>query len=270
MMGLFFGAMFTNDLTFLNDGGVLSGEVLGSEFAFTSSDGSAQMLNGNEIGTIFLSEGNAQVSMSTGQVLTGRFETDTLSIISPEGETVSVALTDVSMVMMSLANTGGIEVEEEVSDDGETVQRSVMIGGHGLQAQNMFAQFAKALSSYDLLVYGNQQLWSGTVLNEQITFHSNSFGTLTVNAADLGAIELGQNAEEGQDFITLKVGDRVSGTLDEGSAIQFQPIGFSDDGGNPFTITLERGQVRQVAFKAPASAFGSGGRGPGLGGGPGH
>lgn len=268
-MGYFFGAMFSNDLTFMNDGGVLSGRVEFEQLEFALDDGSSRTVMRDEIGIMIFSEGADELALSTGEQLYGQAQADRLTIISPSGEAVDVATSDIAMVMINQGHGGGIEVEEET--DGERTTRTVMIqSASGLRSQNLFAQFAKAMTSYDLLVYPGFQLWSGTVLADQVVFHSNSFGTLTINAEDLSSIELGPSADARQDFITMKIGDRVSGTLDENSTLRFQPVGITDEQGNPVTLTLERGQIQVVSFKQPASAFGGGGRGPGLGGGPGN
>jgi len=84
----------------------------------------------------------------------------------------------------------------------------------------------------------------------------------------VASIRLASDAS-GTDFISLKTGDRISGQLDESSNIQFQPLGLTDDQGNPVTLTLQRGQISTISFRLPASAFGGGGNGPGFGGGPG-
>lgn len=268
-MGYFFGAMFSNDLTFMKDGGVLSGRVEFEQLDFSLDDGGLRTVMRDEIGIMIFSDGTDELALSTGEQLYGQAQVDTLNIISPSGETVNVATADIAMVMINQGHGGGIEVEEE-TEDGQATRTVMIQSASGLRSQNLFAQFAKAMTSYDLLVYPGFQLWSGTVLTDQVVFHSNSFGTLTINAADLSSIELGSSADARQDFITMKIGDRVSGTLDEGSTLRFQPVGITDDQGNPVTLTLERGQIQVVSFKQPASAFGGGGRGPGLGGGPGN
>ncbi len=260
-MGYFLAAMFHSDLTFLKDGGALSGRVELDELQFTGSNGNERTLERADIGTMIFQEGLDQLSLASGEQLKGELQLDTLTIISPSGQPIQVAKSDVYMTMFNQT------INEVTEGDGPRVFMRVTTG---LQIQNLSAQYAKALTAYDLLVYPNQQLWSGTILNEQVTFHSNSFGTLTINVADLDNVQLGSSEEERQDFITMEVGDRLSGVLDENSMLQFQPAGVTDDQGNPITTTLQRGEIQLVTFKQPASAFGGGGLGPGLGSGPGH
>jgi len=262
-MGYFLAAMFHSDLTFLRDGGALSGRVELNELQFNVENGNERTLQRADIGNMIFQDGLDQLSLTNGEQLKGELQIDTLTIISPTGEPIQVAKSDVYMTMFN-------QTINEVSEGDGNGPRVFMRVTTGLQIQNLSAQYAKALTAYDLLVYPNQQLWSGTVLNEQVTFHSNSFGTLTINVEDLDNVQLGANAEEGQDFITMEVGDRLSGVLDENSMLQFQRAGVTDDQGNPITTTLQRGEIQLVTFKQPASAFGGGGLGPGLGSGPGH
>lgn len=194
-----------------------------------------------------------QVILTNGQAVTGRFGTDELTISLPSGSTATLAQDQISTIMFQ--NTPGAFMQ---------VMRT-------LRSQNLFAVFAKALTTYDTVVFSNGQLLSGRITNESFAFTSPTFGTFTTSKDNVSQLEIAEDADEANgDAITLKTGDRVTGTLSEQSLPQFQAASVLDSGGQPSTLTLDRGEITRVVFRLPASAFGGGGRGPGIGGGPGN
>lgn len=256
----FFQAMGTADLVLLKNGGAISGTIQGDAFNIALDSDQARTLARDEIASIIFGETD-QLVLSSGDTLSGVLEIDSLSLISSEGSELAIPKAEILMTIFKL--------DLPTPGQGRGPSPALFRVFRGLQAQNIFGLFAQSLSAFDMAVFPDRQLWSGTILNEEFVFQSNSFGTLTFAAGDLSSIELA--AEEDQsDFISLKTGDRLSGMLAADSMIQFQPAGLVDEDGQQITLTLERGTVAQVSFRQPASAFGGGGRGPGFGGGTGH
>jgi hypothetical protein len=257
--------MQAGDLALLNNGAALSGTVQGDQFTFNvSPSGQSRTLSRSEIALINFGEQSDQLVLTSGDTLTGTAQIDQLTLTLPTGADVPFPKSETKLTIFKLnlpTPTGGPPTE---------AQRAALFKiMRGLQSQNLFALFVKALTSYDLAVFSNQQVWSGAIVNQQFVFRTTLFGTVTFKASDVTSIELAADLTAGSDFISLKTGDRISGVLDEASNIQFQPIGLKDDQGQPVTLTLKRGEVARVSFRLPASAFG-GGQGPGFGGGPGR
>ncbi|OGF56317.1 MAG: hypothetical protein A2Z21_03990 [Candidatus Fraserbacteria bacterium RBG_16_55_9] len=258
-------AIAAGDLTLLNNGAAISGTVQGDQFTFIVSDsGQSRTLNRSEIALINFGEKSDQLVLTTGSTLTGTVQMDQLTILLSTGAEVTIPKAETKITIFKLnlpVPTAGPPSEADRAAMFKIMQ--------GLRSQNLFALFVKALTTYDLAVLSNQQLWSGTIVNQQFVFHTTLFGTVTLKASDVTSIELAADPTTESDYISMKTGDRISGVLDEGSSIQFQPVGLEDGQGQALTLTLNRGDVARVSFRLPASAFGGGGQGPGFGGGPG-
>lgn len=261
----FHRAITAGDLILLSNGAAISGTVQGEQFTFIASNsGQSRTLNRSEIALINFGEQSDQLVLTSGDTLTGRAQIDQLTLTLPTGAEVTIPKSETKLTIFKL------NLPTPTAGPPSQADRAAMLRiMHGLQSQNLFALFVKALTTYDLAVFSNQQLWSGTIVNQQFVFHTTFFGTVTLKASDVTSIELAADPSAGSDFISLKTGDRISGALDEGSSIQFQPVVLKDDEGQPVTLTLKRGDVSRVSFRLPASAFG-GGQGPGFGGGPGR
>jgi|GEM_PF-5236895 len=258
----FFQAMGAADLMLLKNGAAISGTINGDEFSLTQADsGQLKTLTREDIASITVGSGADQVMLSDGTVLNGVLETDALAITSANGTELMVSKDEIALTIFKL--------DLPRPGSGQRPNQRLFSIFHGLQSQNIFGLFAQSLSTFDMAVFPGNAIWSGTVLNTEFVLNSNIFGTLTFTSDLVSSVEFA--AEEGQsDFVSLNTGDRISGTLAEDSQIQFQPVGMVDENGAPVTLTLNRGDVIRVSFQQPASAFGSGGRGPGLGGGPGN
>lgn len=258
----FFRALGSGDLALLKGGGAISGTIQGNQFTVQLASGQTQTLMRSQIGSILFGDTD-QLVLTDGSTLSGSVAGDSFSI-STQGNTLTIPVDQIQLTIFKLdLPTPGAAGQPNQVRPNLGLFRVLQ----GLQAQNIFGLFAQTLSTYDIAMFADGQIWSGGVLNESFVFNTTLFGTLTVNAADLNAIELA--SQDGQsDFIYLKTGDRLSGTLDEASMPQFQPVGLVDANGAQVTLTLARDQVLRVNFRQPASAFG-GGQGPGFGGGPG-
>lgn len=261
----FHRALTAGDLILLTNSAAISGTVQGDQFTFNvSPSGQSRTLNRSEIALISFGEQSDLLVLTSGDTLTGTAQIDQLTLTLSTGAEVTIPKSETKLTIFKLnlpSPTSG-----PPSEGDRMAMFRIM---HGLQSQNLFALFVKALTTYDLAVFSNQQIWSGAIVNQQFVFHTTLFGTVTLKASDVTSIELAADLTAGSDFINLKTGDRISGELDEDSSIQFQPVGLKDDQGQPVTLTLKRGEVSRVSFRLPASAFG-GGQGPGFGGGPGR
>jgi len=265
LLGSFFNAMRSGDLALLTNGGAISGRLQDESFTLSPADaGQDQVYGRDELATITFGDPIDQVLLTNGDLLAGEVRADALSLATPEGSQLNLPTDEVQLALFQLDLPDPAAVRR-----GQRPDRAFFALFQGLQAQNLFQRFAQTLTNFDLIAFPDGRLWSGAVQNAEILFHSNAFGTLTVGADTLSSIELSPDLEESDDFITLKAGDRVSGRIDPGSLIRFQPVGLVDEGGNPVTLTLARGEASLISFRQPASAFGSGGGGPGFGGGPG-
>ncbi len=271
LLGAFFGAVQVGDLALLSNGGVISGSVQGESFTVTLSEsGQQQVYQRSDLATITFGDPADQVLLLNGSLVAGELQLDALALRTPEGSQLSLSVDELQLALFQLdLPSPRARPQPGQQPTGERPNRAFFALFQGLQAQNLFARFAQSLVNFDMIAFADGKLWSGAVQNAEILFHSNTFGTLTIGADDLSSIELSADLEEADDFVTLKSGDRVSGRIDADSLIRFQPVGLVDEGGNPATLTLARGEASLISFRQPASAFGSGGGGPGFGGGPG-
>ena len=255
----FFFAMGSADLVLLKDGGAISGAIQNDQLQITLSSGGSKLLKRGDIALISFGEKTDQLVLTNGDLLSGKVQAASLQLTTPNGAALDLPTPTIATMVFKL--------DLPTAGHRPANPRALFKLFRSLQSQNIFGLFAKSLTSFDLAVFPNRELWSGKVTNKQFVFNTTLFGTLTFKAADVAAIELASDPKSGSDFITLKSGDRLSGALDEKSAIQFQPVGFTAQAQSA-SLTLKRGEVTQVVFRLPASAFG-GGHGPGFQGGQG-
>ncbi len=252
-------AMTVSDLVLLKDGGALSGTVHGDQFSITLSSGQTETLSRSNIAFMSFGDKTDNLVLLSGDLLSGLVQIDNFSITLPIANGATIPKTQIATIIFKFNLSGGGQ---------GAPNRQLFRVLQGLQSQNIFALFAKSLTSYDLAIFPNQQLLSGTLVNQQIVFNSALFGKLTFKASDVAEIDLAPPGSSSVDFITLKTNDRISGALDDQSPVRFQPVAVTDAQGQKVTLTFKRGDVSKVAFRLPASAFGSGG--PGFQGGPGR
>lgn len=273
-MQVFFRAMFSGDLLLLKDGGALSGTLAGDEFQLTPESGEAATYARDQIAMISLGESADQVVLTSGETVSGQFGNGRLTIALPNGTDATINRDQLSTIVLQLTPPGRPGPPEAGSEPEppSPEERQAFFGiMRSLQSQNLFAVFAKAMTTYDTVLFSNGQVLSGQIANASFTFDSPTFGTFTMPKENVSQIELAESADDANgDAITLKTGDRVTGTLAADSLPQFQPASIVSADGQTSPTTLERGQVNRVIFRLPASAFGGGGRGPGIGGGPGN
>lgn len=264
----FFRALSAGDLVLLKSGGALSGTVQGDQFVVNLSSGQSQTLKHSDIALMSFGDKTDQVVLMDGSQVSGSVQLDQLSTQLPNGAQMTVSKSNIAMTIfkLPLPTEGG---GQQGSSTTPQQRQCLFKLFRGLQAQGIFGLFAKSLTGFDLAVFPNQEVVSGAIANQQFIFNSALFGKLTLKASDVAEIDLAPSGSSNPDFITLKTGDKLSGTLDTQSAIQFQPVGLTDAQGQPVTLTFNRGDVSRVVTRLPASAFG-GGKGPGFQGGPGH
>lgn len=265
----FFRALSAGDLVLLKGGGALSGTVQGDQFVVNLSSGQSQTLKHSDIALMSFGDKTDQVVLMDGSQVSGSVQIDKLSTQLPTGAQMTVPKSQVAMMIFKLPLPAEGPQGQQGSSMTPQQRQSLMKLFRGLQAQGIFGLFAKSLTSFDLAVFPNQELVSGAIVNQQFVFNSALFGKLTFKPSDVAEIDLAPSGSSNPDFITLKTGDKLSGTLDDQNAIQFQPVGLTDAQGQPVTLTFKHGDVAKVISRLPASAFG-GGKGPGFQGGPGH
>jgi hypothetical protein len=273
----FFRALAAGDLVLLKAGGALSGTVQGDQFTVNPSSGQPQTLTKANIALMSFGDKTDQVVLMSGDLVSGSVQIDSLSVTLPTGAQVSIPKAQIATTTFKITPPSPPPAAGSQPSQNQQQFFKLM---RSLQSQNLFALFAKSLTSYDLMIFPSQQpqstnappsnpLLSGKIVNAQIIFKSTLFGSLTFKAGDVARIELAAaDANAGSDFITLKTVDRLSGTLDDSNPIQFQPVATTNSQGQPVTLTFKRGDVSEVVFRLLASAFG-GGKGPGFQGGPG-
>ena len=270
-MDVFFRAMFSGDLLLLKDGGALSGTLAGDEFRMTPDTGETTTYARDQIAMVSLGDTSDQVVLTNGETVSGQFGDATLTVTLPSGTEASIQRGQLAAMILQLNPPGQPGQGPDQGQPSQQERQAFFQIMRGLQSQNLFAVFAKALTTYDTVLFNNGQIMSGQITNESFTFDSPTFGTFTMPKDNVSQIELAESADEANgDAITLKTGDRVTGTLAENSLPQFEPASIVSEDGQPSATTLERGQIDRVVFRLPASAFGGGGRGPGIGGGPGN
>jgi hypothetical protein len=279
---VFFRSLAAGDLVLLSSGGALSGTVQGEQFTVNPSSGQAQTLAKANIAMMTFGSKTDQVVLMSGDLVSGSVQVDNLTITLPTGTQVSIPKAQIAATIFKITPPAGGEGSTTTPQQRQGFFKLF----RSLQAQNLFQLFAKSLTSYDLAVFPGQQqqqssngnqlfftanpILSGKIVNTQFVFNTNLFGSQTFKASDVASIQLAAaGSNPGSDFITLKTGDRLSGTLDDSNPIQFQAVAMTDSQGQPVTLTFKHGDISQVVFRLPASAFG-GGKGPGFQGGPGH
>jgi hypothetical protein len=255
LLSLFIGTLKVADLMLLNDGGAISGALMGEEFVVTLAD-SGETINyaRSDVASISFGESTDSILLTQGDLILGTVEAESFSLMTRDGSEVIVAKNDLALTAFQF---GAISKS--------TFSRIF----DGLQAQNIYGLFAQTLITYDLVMYRDGRIWSGNLLNDAFTFHSKSFGTITLNDEDMSGIKLTTDPAIGQDYVTLKTGDVVDGRLDDASLPLFEPIALVDTVGQPLIQILQREDVVFVTYRQLASAFGGGGSSPGFGGGSG-
>jgi len=261
LLNSFFVALTTGDLVLLQNGGALSGTIQSDQLPVTLSSGKSEMLKRGDVALVSFGQKSDQFVLTSGELVSGALQMDDISISLLNGTSITLPKSSLTMISFKMSLPSG-----HLSPGNHKLMFQIF---RGLGSQNIFASFAKSLTSFDLAVFPDKELWSGKIVNQQFVFHSELFGTLTFDASAVAAIELAASPDAGSDLITLKSGDRLSGTLDAKSTIQFQPLGLTDQAGQQLSLTFQRGQLAEAVFRLPASAFG-GGHGPGFQGGPGH
>jgi hypothetical protein len=255
LLGLFIGTLKVADLMLLNDGGAISGTLIGEEFAVTLA-GSGETVNyeRSDVASISFGESTDSILLTQGDLILGIVEAESFSLMTRDGSEVIVAKNDLALTAFQF---GAISKStfSKIFD--------------GLQAQNIYGLFAQTLSTYDLVMYRDGRIWSGYLLNNTFTFHTKSFGTITLSDKDMSGIKLTTDTTIGQDYVTLKTGDVVDGQLDDASLPRFEPIALVDTLGQSLIQILQREDVVFVTYRQLASTFGGGGSGPGFGGGSG-
>jgi len=270
----FFETLTAGDLVLLKQGGALSGAVQGDQFQIVPdagpTSGQPQAVDRSKLAFMSFGDKSDELILTSGDILTGTVQLDSLAMTLPVQTQSQVAIPKAQIAATFFKINLPSRGPGNGPPEGGPPNQQLFQLFRSLRTQNLQTLFAKTLTSYDLAIFPNRQLLSGKIVNQQFVFHSTIFGTLTVKASDLASIQLAPAGSTSvTDFLIFKTGDRISGTLDDQSAVQFQPVALTDAQGQQLTITLQRGNVNQVVFHLPASAFG-GGRGPGFQGGPGR
>jgi len=260
LMRYFFTAMFQNDLVILNDFGVIAGALSFESLQITVEEGAARPLAADELASLQFGASD-RAALVGEEVLVGKLSIVGMRIAGPGGATVELPREALHTVLFKPKPV------EHVIQGEEGERRVVMVQATGsLTLQNLPAMFAQSLSTHDLAVFRDGRVWSGAFPGQEVVFESGLFGRFTFPLERVALLELAADPEVESDFVTLKTGDRLSGTLVGEVALPFSPVAPASDSDDALSLTRE--SVRQIVFRQPASAFG-GGRGPGFGGGPG-
>jgi hypothetical protein len=123
--------------------------------------------------------------------------------------------------------------ELEVTGDEVSPTRSVVVG-HGVTE----VAFDERATDVDNVNLRNGDILSGTILTGEFTVQA-SYGTLTFTKEQLQSITV-ENAAGKTDQVLLKVGDRLSGVLQNASIQMTHSSGA--------TITLEKGDITSITF----------------------
>lgn len=249
-----FHSLQAGDLVLLQNGGLLSGTVQQEEFTIDdrtiSKDKILLIAWGVASATEMEGESpTAQVYLKDGTQLQGVLQVSSIAETLPTGEELSLPISQLRALIFKV-EVGLPESPAPSQEAREQVRQALFPLFSGLQGSALFQAILEGLQKFDLLVFSNGQVLSGSIENKTFTLVSSIFGSHTLAVTDLAQIIF-----DDPDMVVLRIGDQVSGTV-------------TPDGDGKIRATLATGSAVSLAktelggitFKLPTSPLGGGGR----------
>ncbi len=247
-----FRSLQAGDLVLLQNGGLLSGTVQQQEFTIGS-----KIIPRDKILLITwpaggaAGSGPAQVYLKDGTQVQGVLQTSSITEELPTGEELSLPIPQLRGIIFKVELPSPSEEGTPPSQEQlRRAQSTLFPLFSGLQGSALLQAILEGLQKFDLLVFPNGQVLSGSIENKAFTLESPLFGSHTLAVADLAQIIF-----DDPDVVVLRIGDRVSGSV-------------TPDGDGKIRATLATGSAVSLAktelggltFKLPAGPLGGGGR----------
>lgn len=255
-----FRSLGAGDLVLLQNGGLVSGTVQQQEFTIGNQPISRDkiLLIAWGVASATTSERpTAQVYLKDGTQVQGVLQESGITETLPTGEQVSLPITQLRGIIFKVelpepsappapGEAGTALSQEQV----RRAQGTLFPLFSGLQGSALFQAILEGLQKFDLLVFPNGQVLSGSIENKTFTLVSSIFGSHTLAVTDLSQIIF-----DDPDRVVLRIGDQVSGTVTPDGDGRIRATLASGS-----SVSLAKGDLGGITFKLPTSAMGGGGR----------
>lgn len=254
-----FRSLQAGDLVLLQNGGLVSGTVQQQEFTIDDRSISKDkiLLIAWGVASATEMEGEsptAQVYLKDGTQVQGVLQTSSITEKLPMGEELSLPIPQLRGIIFKIELPAPPSPSQEGTppsqDQLRRAQSTLFPLFSGLQGSALLQAILEGLQKFDLLVFPDGQVLSGSIENKTFTLESPIFGSHNLAVTDLAQIIF-----DDPDMVVLRIGDRVSGTV-------------TPDGDGKIRATLATGSAVSLAktelggitFKLPAGPLGGGGR----------
>ena len=248
ILPMFLRSLRTADLIILKDGSVLSGRVLTEEFTIELSSGTRALSREDLVAIVFESgfrDALDGLFLKNGEKLTGRLTVEQLN-----AETTLLGETTFGADVLHF-------VLFQLPLKGQRPPNPVLFFR---QIVGFLNPLLVSVTKFDTLVFPDGRVVSIETQNRDelaFTITSSIFGTFTFTPEQIAWVEFGREPNQ-PDRLTLKNGDRISGTIVVSGPLQ----GTLPLLGTSFTLSEEemRAELVRIIFKVPVRLLGGGGR----------
>ncbi|MDH7504574.1 MAG: hypothetical protein QHH25_00255 [Candidatus Acetothermia bacterium] len=254
-----FHALEAGDLILLQNGGLASGAVQEQQFTIgsrTLARDQILLIAWPAAGTTQEANPVAQVYLKDGSQVQGALQASSITLVLPTSESAALSVDQLRGIIFKVERPEMPAPPEQPGANPPSeaqvrqAQSSLFPLFSGLQGSALFQAIIQGLQKFDLLVFPDGEVLSGTIENQTFTLVSTIFGSHPLAVADLAQITF-----DDPDVVVLRIGDRVSGIV-------------TPDGDGKVRATLATGSAVRLAkeelggisFKAPAGPLGGGGR----------
>ncbi|MGQ9477250.1 MAG: hypothetical protein ACUVRH_02010 [Candidatus Bipolaricaulia bacterium] len=251
-----FRSLQAGDLVLLQNGGLVSGTVQQQEFTIGS-----KIITRDKILLIAWPAGGAagpgpaQVYLKDGSQVQGVLQTSSITEKLPTGEELSLPITQLRGIIFKIelpaTPSPGQEGTPPSQEQLRRAQSTLFPLFSGLQGSALLQAILEGLQKFDLLIFPNGQVLSGSIENKTFTLVSSIFGSHTLAVADLAQIIF-----DDPDVVVLRIGDRVSGSVTPDGDGRIRAT-LAATGS---AVSLAKTELGGLTFKLPAGPLGGGGR----------
>lgn len=246
-MGFFtlFNTLRAGDLVILQNGGQLGGTVEQENFTIsnrTISRDEILLISWGAAGEAAEESPTAKVLLKDGSQLQGTLESSSITVRLSIGESVTLAQGQLRGIIFQLELPEGAQMRR--------LHETIYPLFRGLQGTALLQVILEGLQKFDLLIFPDGGVLSVDIENEEFTLDSPIFGVYTLAVADIAQIIF-----DDPDWLVLKIGDQVSGTVtpDGGGAVRATAITGS-------ALSLTKDELGGITFRLPEGSLGGGGK----------
>ena len=243
---MLFNSLRADDLVVLQNGSLVSGTVEQEEFTVggkTLSRDKLLLISWGAAGEAAESP-TARVLLKDGSQVQGALQASSIAVKLPTGEEMNLPIAQLRGIIF--------KVELPQNAQPEQFHSTFFALFNGLQGNVLLRAILQGLQKFDLLILPQGALLSANIENEKFTLDSPIFGIHAFAVADIAMIVFGK-----PDQLTLRTGDRVSGTVTPDGDGKIRATAVAITGS---TLSLAKNELQAVLFKLPVGALGGGGR----------